>query len=105
MEIVLHPNKAGTYKKNLVEPGRNQPCYCGSEKKYKHCHLEKNYAQVREQVIAAGKNNIKAKETPSAEPIVKAPAPAPGPAVKAYAASGAFAFIKRGLSLHRNKKP
>ena len=21
-------------------PGRNEPCWCGSGKKYKHCHLE-----------------------------------------------------------------
>ena len=21
------------------EPGRNEPCYCGSGKKYKKCHL------------------------------------------------------------------
>lgn len=23
-----------------VRPGRNEPCWCGSGKKYKHCHLE-----------------------------------------------------------------
>jgi hypothetical protein len=22
-----------------VKPGRNDPCWCGSGKKYKHCHL------------------------------------------------------------------
>ena len=22
-----------------AKPGRNDPCYCGSGKKYKHCHL------------------------------------------------------------------
>ena len=21
------------------KPGRNEPCWCGSGKKYKHCHL------------------------------------------------------------------
>ena len=24
-----------------VNPGRNAPCYCGSGKKYKHCHGQK----------------------------------------------------------------
>lgn len=23
-----------------IKPARNQPCWCGSNKKYKHCHLE-----------------------------------------------------------------
>jgi len=22
------------------KPGRNEPCWCGSGKKYKHCHLD-----------------------------------------------------------------
>ncbi len=24
------------------ELGRNEPCWCGSGKKYKHCHLERD---------------------------------------------------------------
>jgi len=24
----------------FVKPDRNDPCWCGSNKKYKHCHLE-----------------------------------------------------------------
>lgn len=32
-------------KKNL---GRNDPCYCGSGKKYKQCCLEKDEAAARE---------------------------------------------------------
>lgn len=27
------------------EPGRNEPCWCGSGKKYKHCHYEKDRAR------------------------------------------------------------
>ena len=27
-------------KKPLPKLGRNDPCWCGSGKKYKHCHLE-----------------------------------------------------------------
>jgi SEC-C motif-containing protein len=26
-------------------PGRNEPCHCGSGRKYKHCHLEKDEAE------------------------------------------------------------
>lgn len=33
------PNKA---------PGRNDPCHCGSGKKYKQCHLDKDEAAARE---------------------------------------------------------
>lgn len=29
-------------------PGRNDPCPCGSEKKYKHCHLGKNAEEIEE---------------------------------------------------------
>src|ERR1043165_8653197 len=29
-----------------ARPGRNQPCHCGSGRKYKHCCLEKDDAQA-----------------------------------------------------------
>ena len=25
-----------------TQPGRNEPCWCGSGKKYKHCHLKQD---------------------------------------------------------------
>jgi hypothetical protein len=28
-------------------PGRNEPCYCGSGRKYKQCHLDKDEAAAR----------------------------------------------------------
>jgi SEC-C motif-containing protein len=28
-------------------PGRNDPCYCGSGKKYKQCHLDLDEAEAR----------------------------------------------------------
>jgi hypothetical protein len=28
-------------------PGRNEPCHCGSGRKYKHCCLEKDEAKAR----------------------------------------------------------
>jgi len=34
-------------------PGRNEPCHCGSGKKYKQCHLDKDEAAAREARAAA----------------------------------------------------
>lgn len=33
----------------MSKPGRNQPCYCGSGKKYKQCHLKIDQAAEQEQ--------------------------------------------------------
>ena len=101
MELVLHPDTAGTLKKNFVEPGRNAPCYCGSKKKYKHCCLDKNYAVVREKCAAASKKNMGA----TLPPEVEAPrSPAPRRNFAAGAALGALSMVKKGLSLHRTQK-
>ncbi len=32
----------------MNKPGRNDPCYCGSGKKYKQCHLREDQAEERE---------------------------------------------------------
>ena len=40
----------------MNKPGRNDPCYCGSGKKYKQCHLREDQAadrELREQADAA----------------------------------------------------
>jgi uncharacterized protein YecA (UPF0149 family) len=34
-------------------PGRNEPCWCGSGKKYKQCHLRKDSEDRREAAYAA----------------------------------------------------
>ena len=42
-----------------VRPGRNEPCYCGSGKKYKHCCLpkdEKKDAKARAKAAQAEKD-------------------------------------------------
>ena len=31
-----------TVRKNNQRPGRNKPCWCGSGKKYKHCHMRQD---------------------------------------------------------------
>ena len=38
LEMLLHPVKTVTAKKT---PGRNDPCSCGSGKKFKHCCMNK----------------------------------------------------------------
>ncbi len=37
----LHPTVI-----NAVELGRNDPCHCGSGKKYKHCHMKQDKAEA-----------------------------------------------------------
>jgi len=32
------PSHAGPYKREIPKIGRNDPCYCGSGKKFKKCH-------------------------------------------------------------------
>jgi hypothetical protein len=34
-------------RRRLREIGRNDPCWCGSGKKYKHCHLREDQQQAR----------------------------------------------------------
>ena len=52
-------------------PGRNEPCRCGSGKKYKHCCLEKDDKKA----AAARAKAAKAEQAPPAAPE-DAPAPA-----------------------------
>jgi hypothetical protein len=49
--------------------GRNDPCHCGSGKKYKQCHLAEDEAQARTQRAKA------AEQAPA--PAAEASAPAP----------------------------
>jgi len=52
--------------------GRNDPCHCGSGKKYKQCHLEKDEAAARAaRAKAADTVPAPAAETTSAAPGVK----------------------------------
>lgn len=57
---------------NVVRPGRNEPCRCGSGRKYKHCCLEKDDKKA----AAARAKAAKAEEAPAAAPE-EAPATAP----------------------------
>jgi hypothetical protein len=52
--------------------GRNEPCHCGSGKKYKHCCLEKDEAAARQArakaAAAAAKKAAAEKPAEEAEP-------------------------------------
>ena len=45
----------------MGHPGRNEPCYCGSGKKYKKCHLELDEAASKRREWAAGATTLFAK--------------------------------------------
>jgi hypothetical protein len=57
-------------------PGRNDPCHCGSGRKYKQCHLDKDEAALR---AARAKKELEAAPAPAGD----TPAPAPAPAASA----------------------
>lgn len=54
-------------------PGRNEPCHCGSGRKYKQCHLEKDEAARRKARAA------EQPETTAAAAPADAPKPGPPP--------------------------
>ena len=44
LKVVEQPNEVKEIERKKIDPrfrgkkiGRNEPCFCGSEKKYKHC--------------------------------------------------------------------
>jgi len=53
-----------------TRPGRNQPCHCGSGRKYKHCCLEKDDAQAASARATAAVEAA----AQSSEPATSAPA-------------------------------
>ena len=53
-------------------PGRNDPCHCGSGKKYKQCHLDKDEATAR-----ASRAKAAVKEAPAEAGSDEKAAPAP----------------------------
>jgi uncharacterized protein YecA (UPF0149 family) len=47
----------------VARPGRNEPCHCGSGKKYKQCHLDQDESEAR----AARAKMAEEAPSPSAE--------------------------------------
>ena len=44
--------KPETVRKTGPQLSRNDPCWCGSGKKYKHCHMKEDQAAQRDRVAA-----------------------------------------------------
>ena len=49
-----------------ARPGRNQPCHCGSGRKYKQCCLEKDDARAAKERAKAGAKAAGAESTEAA---------------------------------------
>jgi hypothetical protein len=60
-------------------PGRNEPCHCGSGKKYKQCCLAKDEAADAKRRAAAAKAAAKEAAAAPAEGSEAAPAPTQAP--------------------------
>jgi uncharacterized protein YecA (UPF0149 family) len=43
--------KRKPYKRGRALPERNDKCYCGSGRKYKHCHEPRHRQQLQEKII------------------------------------------------------
>ena len=73
-------------------PGRNDPCRCGSGKKYKQCCLDKDEAAARE---ARAKETVAAPpDKPAATEATDTPHPGPKPRPKPQASQ----TWKRGVA-------
>jgi hypothetical protein len=48
--------------------GRNDPCHCGSGRKYKQCHLDKDEAAAREARIGKGAPAVSGADAQPSEP-------------------------------------
>lgn len=59
--------------------GRNDPCHCGSGKKYKQCHLGQDEAAARESRQKAQAKAAEAEPAPASE-AENSPRPGPSPA-------------------------
>jgi hypothetical protein len=63
-------------------PGRNEPCHCGSGRKYKHCCLEKDDLAAAAARAKAEKKAEAAAKSEEAAQSTEAPASAPKQAPK-----------------------
>src|SRR2546430_16138619 len=63
-----------------AQPGRNEPCHCGSGRKYKHCCLEKDNAEAsaaRKAAPEAVEQSSAGSETPDAATVKTVRSPKP----------------------------
>jgi hypothetical protein len=74
-----------------ARPGRNEPCHCGSGRKYKHCCLEKDDAQA----AAARAKAAAEAATPSTEAASSVPTPPKHHTHQPWKATTSRGFIPR----------
>ena len=60
----------------MTAPGRNEPCHCGSGKKYKQCHLAADEAAAREARTKSGESAEAAEATEPERATSAVPRPA-----------------------------
>jgi len=79
-----------------ARPGRNEPCHCGSGRKYKHCRLEKDEAQATAARAKAAAAAADAGPGASAETAPSAPKRAPKPRTdQPWKAASSRGFVPR----------
>jgi hypothetical protein len=83
----------------VARPGRNEPCRCGSGKKYKHCCLEKDDKKAAAARAKAAKAEqapaASSEDAPAAAPAAKAPKPKTEQPWKVGGASSTRGFVPR----------
>jgi hypothetical protein len=55
---------SGTMRRSVPKLGRNEPCHCGSGKKYKHCCFEADQKRLRQSSDIEGVTKQESQETP-----------------------------------------
>jgi len=80
-----------------VRPGRNEPCHCGSGRKYKHCCLPKDESEERAALAKAAEEPPASPAEPETAPAaqVRPPKPQTAQPWKAHTSRG---FVPRARS-------
>jgi hypothetical protein len=79
-------------------PGRNEPCHCGSGKKYKHCHLAAD--EEAERALRAQQAAAAPPPPPDDEPAQRA-TPPPRPAEQPWKRAGQSTQVARRITTPR----
>jgi len=62
-------NRMTVQTQTIARPGRNEPCHCGSKRKYKHCCLSKDEAAA-----SSARAKVASEDAaPSTEAVAKTP--------------------------------
>jgi hypothetical protein len=80
-------------------PGRNEPCHCGSGKKYKHCHLATD--EEADRALRAEQASAAVPAAPSEDEPEQRPAPPPRATEQPWKRSGQSAQVARRITSPR----